>query len=335
MHHRLINATPYAYALAVLLWFCLVALPVPDSFLPISLLLDFGPRWIVVLPALPLMLLARSLIGRVMILGAASFGFFWLADFNTNLASALFYRDEGVASREMNDAMQFRVASHNVAGVPADTTIAFYLSYSLDALLLQETNFHEINAFLKEERLTDLSLHCAGRLCVLTRWSVETLAKLVRKPPEEGWGNYAALFRLNHDVGDVLLANVHFNTPRESLELLPAFVTHKAEIARRNLIRERQSAQARRWYEAYGGVVIYGGDFNLTEASAIYRKHWADLKNAFGSAGWGFGYTKKGKILFSARIDHLLVPKQVPATWAVVVPSERGDHHAVLTIIAF
>ena len=77
-------------------------------------------------------------------------------------------------------------------------------------------------------------------------------------------------------------------------------------------------------------TVIVAGDFNVMEESAIYRESWGRLRNAFSTAGLGWGYTKRENWLLAARIDHVLTGPRWRATRAWVETWNGSDHRPLV-----
>jgi vancomycin resistance protein VanJ len=74
------------------------------------------------------------------------------------------------------------------------------------------------------------------------------------------------------------------------------------------------------------------GDFNMPLESAIFRRCWSPLADAFSTAGWGFGFTKtseKRGWSYGARIDHVLFspPWRCLRCW---VAGDIGSDHLPL-----
>lgn len=93
--------------------------------------------------------------------------------------------------------------------------------------------------------------------------------------------------------------------------------------------RDLESMLARQFVREAGDPVIVTGDFNMPVESALYRRDWADLDNAFHAAGWGTGATKHTR-WHGIRIDHVLAGPGWRAVRAVVGPDLGGDHHPMV-----
>ena len=124
-----------------------------------------------------------------------------------------------------------------------------------------------------------------------------------------GDGGVLAAYDLQTPAGVVHLFNIHVATPRYAL----LAVVHRrwagrAEVKANIDRRRRQAGMARQWVDAAlesGGKVLVLGDLNMPPDSAIYRRFWGGLSNAFDSAGFGFGNTHFTRHT-AVRIDHVL-----------------------------
>jgi endonuclease/exonuclease/phosphatase family metal-dependent hydrolase len=103
------------------------------------------------------------------------------------------------------------------------------------------------------------------------------------------------------------------------------------ELTRKNIAqRELESTLAREWIFAGENLpTIVAGDFNLPVESAIYRRHWADLRNAFSRSGLGTGYSKQTSF-WGSRIDHILTTADIVTEHTWTAASTGSDHLPVL-----
>ncbi len=135
----------------------------------------------------------------------------------------------------------------------------------------------------------------------------------------------------------VQIFNLHLESPRSGLE---------AVLDRRTLLdlsqapllkavieaRAVESARTSQWIAGFAGAKIVVGDFNMPVESAIYGRDWSPLTNAFSTAGWGFGFTKRTAVRgwsFGTRIDHVLWdgPWRCPRSW---MSGDLGSDHLPL-----
>jgi vancomycin resistance protein VanJ len=186
-------------------------------------------------------------------------------------------------------------------------------------------------------KLDNYSLHAVSDACLITNRPVIEWSP---RDPSDFWRAYGsgAIGRLVIDVDgrEVVLGGVHLETPREALEelfflSLGGFIRIDAE---KREIRDLESQAARAWIAppTERRPVIVAGDFNLPVESAIYRRWWGDLTNAFSSRGAGLGWTKVTR-LFGVRIDHILVGNGVAVESIVLGDAMGSDHRPVIATL--
>lgn len=126
------------------------------------------------------------------------------------------------------------------------------------------------------------------------------------------------------------LVNLHLETVRDAIEaLLHGGFRGAPEHDRSTSLRAWESELARAWVDMSPHPTIVAGDLNLPIESAIYRRSWGDLENAFSRAGLGFGATKRTR-WFGLRIDHVLMGPGWSSERAWVGPDLGSDHRPLL-----
>jgi vancomycin resistance protein VanJ len=168
------------------------------------------------------------------------------------------------------------------------------------------------------------------RLCFGSRWP---LVKWEMRDPREIWkmNGAGAIARATVEgpAGLIRVGLVHLETPREALEEFMdlSSIPTLGEQTRKNMAqRELESTLAREWiFEGEDLPTIIAGDFNLPVESAIYRRHWADLRNAFSRSGLGTGYSKQTSF-WGSRIDHILTTPDIVTERAWTAQSVGSDH---------
>ncbi len=170
-------------------------------------------------------------------------------------------------------------------------------------------------------------------LCLLTRHKVlshEPVPIAALRPERlRAPGRPSRVHRFNLEVHGrpVTLYVLHLPTPREALFAARNFDLSKLEGDTR--LRALDSDISSRWVDRDAPGLIVMGDFNFTIESAIYRRDWKDLTNAFSEAGFGFGRT-----MFAGwhrvRIDHVLTGDDFAAERARVLSGYPSEHQPVL-----
>ena len=134
---------------------------------------------------------------------------------------------------------------------------------------------------------------------------------------------------------DIDLATAHFVSPREGLNAARRERLDGVDDWQQNFAD--RLAQARR---LAGDIVtrqrplILAGDLNAPEASPVIRTLLAQgLRDAFSSAGWGYGYSHghalKPRFSF-LRIDHILVSPEIGVVDCVAGGREASEHRPVI-----
>jgi endonuclease/exonuclease/phosphatase (EEP) superfamily protein YafD len=137
--------------------------------------------------------------------------------------------------------------------------------------------------------------------------------------------------------GIIRVGVVHLETPRDALDQFPdlSAIPTLGNVTRQNMAqRERESRVAREWIfrgDVYPTIVA--GDFNLPIESAIYRRHWSDLRNAFSRSGVGLGYTKRTR-LWGIRIDHILTTDHFVTDRVYLGQDVGSDHRPLLAVLS-
>jgi endonuclease/exonuclease/phosphatase (EEP) superfamily protein YafD len=167
-------------------------------------------------------------------------------------------------------------------------------------------------------------------LCFASRWR---LIKWETRDPRDIWkmNGSGAIARaiVASPAGTVRVGLVHLETPREALEEFMDLSSIPAlgDQTRHNIAqRELESTLAREWiFAGEDFPTIVAGDFNLPVESAIYRRHWSDLRNAFSRSGLGTGYSKQTSF-WGSRIDHILTTADIVTRKAWTGQSVGSDH---------
>ncbi|HET9134427.1 MAG TPA: endonuclease/exonuclease/phosphatase family protein [Gemmatimonadales bacterium] len=172
--------------------------------------------------------------------------------------------------------------------------------------------------------------------CLATRGTLDRVEAMPRENirAAEGAG-LVVRYRLRVDDRPLVVTSIHLETARHGLErLLVGANDATGAVEDNTTLRDIEHLQARRFIAAGGGPAIVAGDFNVPDESAIYRRHWRDLTNAFATAGRGFGYTKDTGWI-DLRIDHILVDDAFRVVGAWVGESIGSDHAPVIADLAF
>jgi vancomycin resistance protein VanJ len=312
--------------LGLILIVTLVLHTVADAWWPATVLLFLG-RWPWLLPGIPVLLLALGLAHRraiVTTLAAGVIALFGILNFSPGL---------GRLVRNVDAAGHVRVITFNIAGtmVAPISLVAMATEWQPDIIAVQECREPSIELLRGAKHYhSDI-----GTTCLFTRFPIVRIDSLRRDAFRDAQGAaWVKRYRLRGADGDFDFTNVHLDTPRRAFEALmdgrddaTAVVSDKTEI------RDLESRLARRWVDVGSGPRLVAGDFNMPTESAIYRRHWGSMTNAFSRAGVGFGYSRRAGWI-QLRIDHVLADDGWEVLSARLLPDYGSDHRPVMVDVA-
>lgn len=269
----------------------------------------FGPRWVLLLPIVLLVLVAafrdRALLVPLAVSAALIVG--PVMGFQTGWRALLTQSDP---DRDIT------VVTFNIRGGDSLSARAADLmaEWGADVAALQECAHPYHTAVAQLEG--DWHTWSGGSQCLVSRYPVlETRvmdAEVVRRA---GGSGLVVSHLLEGDEGPFWLTNVHLETPRDGLSLIRrGFLPQGIDVVERDtFLRDIEHRQARAFAAEQVGPLIVVGDFNTPPESKIYRTEWRGWTNAFSVAGRGFGGTRLSGWI-RARIDHVVVDD----SWTVV-----------------
>jgi endonuclease/exonuclease/phosphatase family metal-dependent hydrolase len=142
--------------------------------------------------------------------------------------------------------------------------------------------------------------------------------------------------------GKFVLSDVHLMTARKSLvELRPLeLLGGQAQLALAGATVERaeEARQVRGFVTEHQSELplIVVGDFNMPASSSVYRQSFGDLRNAFESAAFGFGFTAPCKRFRHwptntpwQRIDHILANNAWEIRECHIGKQDGSDHRLI------
>lgn len=144
-----------------------------------------------------------------------------------------------------------------------------------------------------------------------------------------------ARYELDTPAGVVTVFSAHLASPREGLGPVAAGETGGLEaVAANSALRWSQSRKLAAAADRSTGAILVLGDLNTPPHSALFRRVWDGYTDAFGSAGWGWGFTFVARAS-SVRIDHILVGGGGRARRCWVGPDVGSPHRPVLADVAW
>ena len=254
----------------------------------------FSPRWVLMLPLVPLVPLALVFNRRsIWILAVASIGaIFWV------MGLCLPWRVLFAPTRSLLDV---RILTCNVhRSVLHSRELADLIAtVHPDVIVLQEWFPPYHYSILKEG---DWNVVRIGEQFLATRFRIDSARELQNASAVE--------YTLETPAGKINLINVHLSSPHPSLfEVLHGIPNGKTELEKNIIERENESREINRITRSISGPLLIAGDFNLCPDSPIFLENFDQFADAFDVAGFGFGWTYHVKWT-SARIDHVLSNSQ-------------------------
>ncbi len=141
-----------------------------------------------------------------------------------------------------------------------------------------------------------------GELCLASRFPVRKTAA----GPTVFSGSVAC-YEIDAPGQRVYFINLHLISPHPAFDaMLHRHAGASRQVAENSAARLKQSLELRNYVEGLDGPALLAGDFNSPPDGLVYRQSWLGFCNAFGSAGWGFGFTYWHGKRSQVRIDHIL-----------------------------
>jgi len=287
----------------------------------IGTLAMFSPRHLTPLPWLPIIALALFASWRLALLAVVG------------LCTMLFGVSGFVAPRlTRSDTNTLRVVAYNTDARSelANRLSADVLAWDADLIAMIDCTPPVQQA---AARIAGYTLALAPFACLLTRYPV---LRHVDMPPavgrqlkRVGATRGGRVHRVDLDVHghEVPVYVVHLETPRSALWAARNF--DLSQLALNADLRSADSNIASTVVDRRLPNLLVLGDFNLTVESAIYRRDWGDLTNAFSRTGGGFGHTMfAGR--HRVRIDHVLAGAKWQPVRTRVLHGYPSEHQPVV-----
>lgn len=170
--------------------------------------------------------------------------------------------------------------------------------------------------------------HPGSRLFLASRHPIRGAVKLGRN--SMGTEGSVTRYELETPLGVVHVFNLHLASAREGLYA----VTHDrgggaAGVRANSALRQEQSECLAGWAAEVRGPLLLVGDFNTPPQSTLFAQDWGDYRDAFASAGLGWGFTFFGGRTM-VRIDHVLMGRGWYCRHCQVGPDVGSQHRPVL-----
>ena len=290
-----------------------------DEWWPATLLM-FSPRWMLVLPLIPLLPVAWRLRSRliVVVLMAGMIIGWPVMAFNVPWPLLTSSTPSGTTIRVMTLNMHYRTTSPKAL----EELIA---KSATDIIAVQEWGGYEQTALNSSP---DWHIHATPRLFLASRYPITKTVELGKNSMSEQAS--LAHYELDTPIGPVHVFSIHTATTREGIhDIIHENSAGPAELRENSARRREQSAYAASKAAECRGPVLIMGDFNTPSASVIFPEVWGGYTDAFAAAGWGCGYTFIGSKT-AVRIDHILTGEGWTCTRCRAGPYVGSPHRPVI-----
>lgn len=260
-------------------------------------LLEFGPRWVLLVPLAPLALGATIwnwrlwwIIGAVLIV---VLGPVW--------GLSLPWSAIGFAKPT---ALQLRVLTLNTDGrADPSAVLALVEESQVDVVFLQECRRPEL--WVKQFG-PEWHVLYEDEFVVAAKYPLTDLEPLSMED-QVPWDRCAVRCQVSTTLGSVHLVNLHTYSPRKGLEAVRHRENNAIGTLQKNIMWRRKEALAiSAWTASLRGPMIIAGDFNQAAGSTAYEDCWGRYANAFSESGLGWGATFYSR-WHGVRIDHVLI----------------------------
>jgi endonuclease/exonuclease/phosphatase family metal-dependent hydrolase len=325
---RLLTATSWL-ALMVACVATLLMYTAGDLWWPATMLL-YGPRWVLLLPVIPLLplaiwrrprLLIPLLLGLGIVLGPFM-GFRW-----------------SFGSHELPQGNVLRVLSCNIGKKDFDIAKLSRIIRNMD-----------VDIACLQESPRDLKLDLPpgwhelqpGGISIFSKYPIHQLKNVTGMHLPDTWPRNSLLPSIiESPFGNIAFNGIHLPTARfgilHMLDRRMGINPFKTDVlARESENRWHVAKQAREAVNIQQLPCIIAGDFNMPVESRLYRELWGDLNNAFDSAGRGYNWTSSERlhgIAVNIRVDHILTCNSATPMTAEVAESVNSDHLPIIADI--
>ena len=254
----------------------------------------FGPRWVCLLPLMPLIPTALLMRRRSLWVLMASA---WILLFPV-MGLCLPWH---LVVPDFRKGPAIRILTCNLHGQKADALSALISSVRPDVVAIQEWKDQPHNVEPGEGNRYFLQ---DGELYLASRYPMRKLEDFTNRH----WpaSTMAVCYELDTPYGKIPFVNLRLASPHRQLEAVRwRFSSAPAEIQDNSSTRLKQSQIISRYAADLGPMALLAGDFNTPDGSSILHRCWARFSNAFSMAGCGFGHTYYSRRV-STRIDYVM-----------------------------
>lgn len=290
-----------------------------DSWWPATLWM-FSPRWLLALPLLPLGLLALAwrrrslplLLAMLLLIVGPIMGF--RIPWGTMGAAT----PQGPRLRVLTFNIHHQMAKRQaMADLLAETRP--------DVVVVQELPSHDPFAYFGDP---SWRIHRTGGHFLASRSPIRRTQRFGSDSMHLPGSLYR--YELETPAGLVTLFSLHFASPRDAIfEATHHPTTGGGELEENSEVRRRQWDHLLELADGATGPLLLTGDFNTPTESILFRSLPGRYRDAFSTAGWGWGYTFLNART-TVRIDHILMGPSWHCERCWVGPNVGPPHRPVL-----
>ncbi len=280
----------------------------------LATVLLFSPRWLFLLPLVPLALLILfrpKLLAVIVVMAGVA-------------APFLGFNIPAPGATSEQPTLRVLTCNCDFHKLDANRFEALLIENQPDLIALQGLTTLTFDVLVKQA----YHIRVAGEVCLASRNPIIAVDPLMTAELN-GPNGTAALFRVKTDQGEIEILNVHLASPRNGLtEVIQKRWQAGPLLSINSDLRSDQARLVQSRAEQVAGPMLILGDFNTPIESRIYRREFSGYINAFSEAGFGFGSTHFTQNT-GVRIDHILLSSHwsVAACW--VGPMIGPDHRPV------
>jgi vancomycin resistance protein VanJ len=230
--------------------------------------------------------------------------------------------------------MTFNVKDYETLRAPASTAAlaAEIRRFDPDIAVMQDAS--EFNRLAYREKLfTDRQVWASGEFMVVSRHPIERCREI--RVPVPGKAMHDLVCRVRSPDWQLDVHVVHLVSPRVGLTALARGLLRGVRDWDDNVDTRMDQARALADYVASAPrPAIVAGDLNAPAHSLVLRRLVeAGFRDAFASAGRGFGFTYGQQLAARwsfLRLDHVLVDASIGVADCFVAPAGLSPHRAVI-----
>ena len=194
-----------------------------------------------------------------------------------------------------------------------------------DVVVLQEWSNRDLPDYFAG---SGWEVHRAERLLLASRFPILRASPIGEHSMRER--GVVMRYELDTPGGVITVFSLHLASPRKGLqEVARESPRASVDIQAGSELRREQSENLAREADAVAGPVLLAGDFNTPPESVLFPRFWGRYTDAFGTAGWGWGYTFINRRT-AVRIDHVLAGPGWQCDRCRVGPNVGSPHRPVI-----